>query len=195
MGYSHGKRWTNEMIEQGIKDTMAQLNLQRMPSKSEIEFVMNNSALSNKIAKTGGFYYWAEKLNLDKKQSETLKSMEWEYNCMEFLSRFGNSELTPLKFPYDVLYQGCCKIDVKVSKKTFLNGSASYSFNLEYKYPKCDFYVFYCVDGDKVKDLVVPAHVMTGKKQLCIGLKSKYDIYEGNWADIFKYAEYMKMVF
>lgn len=71
MGYVRGIRWTNELIENKIHEVMRVLNINRMPSASETQLILKDSSLSNKIAKTGGFTKWANKLEITVKKSET----------------------------------------------------------------------------------------------------------------------------
>ena len=71
MGHSHGIKWTDEKIKEEIIKVKESLCLERMPTRSEIELVMGNSALTDKISKTKGYYGWAEELNLTIKESET----------------------------------------------------------------------------------------------------------------------------
>ena len=69
MGYSHGHKWTNQDIVNGIEEVIEFLGIDRMPTKQEIETYYGNTALLNKIAKTGGLYLWAENLGLEVKDS------------------------------------------------------------------------------------------------------------------------------
>ena len=187
-------KWTDEKVVSEIKEVMLALNLDRMPSRSEIRSVTNDDKLTNKLTKSGGFYYWAEKLGLEVKSSCTYESLQYEKKLVKTMLDNGfEAEITPVQFPYDALVGSGTKIDVKVS-----NGYRSekagffFTFNLEYKMPKCDFYVFYCVHELCTKTLIVPAHVMTGKKQFSIGIKSKYDVYKDQWLLIFDHVRYME---
>lgn len=179
MGYSHGREWNEYDIKTEILNVVDALNLDRMPTNKECIEVTQSCALSNVISKRGGFYYWAEKLGLKKKNSETLVGLEYEHIFNKEMLDYGyDSEVTPVQFPYDVLIEGGTKVDVKVSKGYESEKAGFFfTFNLEHKIPKCDFYVFYCVNEKMNKRLIVPANVLTGIKQFSIGLKSRYDCY------------------
>ena len=58
--------------------------------------------------------------------------------------------------------------DVKASRLYRGKQGEFYTFNLESKYPKCDFYIAYCINESDVaeKVLIIPACVMAGKSQL-----------------------------
>ncbi len=180
MGHSHGIKWTDEMVKKEIRKVMESLNIDRMPSRKEIELVTQNSSLTNKISKSGGFYHWAERLGLGIKSSETSLAIIKEKEIAEYITeRLGwETELTPLKFPYDILVGGVVKIDVKFSNGYDYGNGRYFSFNLEYTMPKCDVLVLVC---SKEKTLVIPAHVFLGKNQVSIGNESKYDKYQDRW--------------
>lgn len=65
--------WTDERIEQGIRDVLAATGLERMPKRSEIEKVFKDGRLSNAILRNGGFYGWAERLGMPKWEMKTIK--------------------------------------------------------------------------------------------------------------------------
>ena len=66
-GYTKGIKWNNNLIEQGIKDVMYTLNLDRMPCHNEII----NTKLADAINRYGGFRSWADKLGLKGKENLT----------------------------------------------------------------------------------------------------------------------------
>jgi len=178
MGYAHGTMWNDELIKEKILGCMKSLNIDRMPSRTEMDLVYKDSSLSNKLCKSGGIYSWANKLNIPIKDSETLKGIRYEEIFKEKLISIGyKAELTPVKFPYDILCQDFVKIDVKVSMGVYTNDSFYFTFNLEYKIPKCDIYAFYCVNDKQSKLYIIPSHKLIGIKQLSVGLVSEYDIY------------------
>lgn len=187
MGYSQGKTWTEEQMKNEITKVKEALILDRMPSLSEIESVMKNSSLTNKISRTGGFYHWAEKLGLSVKKSESDFSRNYEIKCKEFIESIGyKAEMTPNRFPYDLLVNNFVKVEVKASRLYKGKAGNFYSFNLEYKQPKSEINVFYCEGENATKIYVIPSHALTGIKQLSVGENSsKYDVYLGRW-DILK---------
>ena len=181
--------WDDRKTQEEILKVKDFLDIDRMPSKSEIETFYNNSKLINHISKTGGFYHWAKILGLEVKKSETGLGFEMEKHAMNELIKLGNKcELTSTRFPYDLLVNGRVKIDVKTGNKTKAHGYNFYSFNLEKKQQTCDLYIVYCLGENKniEKTYIIPAHIMTGKSQLSLGLdSSKYDRFINRW-DIIK---------
>ena len=199
MAYSHGIHWSNELIKEKLDFFILKFNLKVFPSMKELRFLCGNSALSCAISKRGGFKYWADKMNLPLKKSETSFGEEYEEECFKQLWRLGYvAEHMSTRFPYDLTANKHIKIDVKVGKLyTNQNAGSYYSFNLEKKSPTCDIFVCYCVNEnfsiDKV--YVIPSKVMYGKKQLSVGQKnSVYDIYQDNWDILKAYDEFYKQI-
>ena len=193
MGYAHGHKWTNQDIIESIKEVIDFYGLDRMPSKQEIEEFYGNSALTNKISKTGGFYVWAKNLGLKVKDSETKMGLELEVQMMKILKEMGfKCETTSTKYPYDLLVNGCVKIDVKAARKTKIRGSDAYSFRLTKEQQTCDVYIAVCVNDKREiqRIYVIPAHITTGKIQLCMGaIHSRYDSYVDRWDIIERFSE------
>lgn len=169
------------------------LNIERMPTRTEIETVTNDSALTNKISKTGGTKYWANKLNLDLKDSETKLGQEWEMYAKSELENLGYEvEKMTTKHPYDLLVNNNIKVDVKVSRYYKGKGFKYHTFNMEKKYHNCD--IFICIGLDEedhvVKTLVIPSKYLMNKKQLSVGIESKYDKFNDRWDYIEKYSNF-----
>lgn len=64
-------KWTNETITLGIKELMKNLNIDRMPTNTEMR---DNymSGLGRAITLTGGVGYWIQKLNLKEKDRKRI---------------------------------------------------------------------------------------------------------------------------
>lgn len=184
------KFWTEKMVVEEIQSAIKALNINRMPSKSELEMLYGDCALTNRITKTGGFYFWAKKLGLAVKNFETQCGYEVENMIAKILESMGHEcKLTSVRHPYDILVDGCVKIDVKSARKTKVRGSDVYSFGLGKKQQTCDAYIAVCLGEDDIEKIyVIPAHIMTGKQQLCLGAgQSKYDIYIDRWDVVEKF--------
>lgn len=181
MGYAHGTKWNRELIINGIYEVINYYELDRMPTRSEIESYYHNSRLTNKISKTGGFDSYAEELKLQTKDSESKLGIRFEKYIADELQKQGfKADLTTVRFPYDVLVNSRVKIDVKVGREVENKVGKYYTFNLEKKQQTCDIYIAVCINSEKEvkKVYVIPASVMSGKTQLSIGLNhSKYDCY------------------
>ena len=180
-----------------IEKIIKSMGIERMPSKSEIETISHSSSLTNLISKNGGFFYFADKMNLELKSSATKEGIKYENKCIDYLTNIGmHAEPTPVKFPYDVLVNKMTKIDVKISNGYSFKKSFWYTFNLESDIPKCDIFIFYCVNnGNVVKTLIIPANILYGIKQLSVGKKSMYDVYNDRWDYIEKHSALASVLF
>jgi hypothetical protein len=177
--------WTEQKIIDGIKEVMKQKGIERMPSRSEIDRHYGNSALTNKISKTGGFYFYADKLGLEIKESETaLGTFAQNFVRLKLITLGFDAEKTSTKFPYDLLVNRRVKIDVK-SGRIFQNSTGQYyAFNLEKKFQTCDFFIAVTLGkNDEIKKIyIIPSSILSGKTQLSIGVeKSIYNKYIDRW--------------
>lgn len=193
------KKWTLETVENEILEVVKFLGIDRMPSRNEVESYSGDTTLSNAISRTGGFYAWAEKLGLEVKESETELGIDLENRICDFMKATGfkDCEKTSVKFPYDLLVYGCVKIDVKAARKTKVRTSDAYTFRLAKTKPTCDIYVAACLNDEKEIEriYVIPAHIMTGKKQLAIGAKhSIYDCYAERWDIVQEFADAFRTI-
>lgn len=195
MEYYEKASWQEE-TEKRIFDVIKGMGIDRMPSLSETNTFTGNTSLGNRIMKSGGFKYWASKLNVKIKNSNVKFGDKYENEiCNKLKCHFDNVERTSVRFPYDILVNGKTKIDVKASR-LFKGGTTGcfYTFNLESKYPRSDFYIVCCItDNDEIeKILVIPSFVMEGKVQLSIGKNSVYDKYIERWDLIAKHEKMMQ---
>lgn len=197
MGYTHGKNWTETEIIDRIKEVVNMLELNRFPSNKEINNYYHNTSLTNKISKTGGFYYWANKLGLEIKESESKLGKRFELECLHYLQKMQYFvEKMPTKHPYDLLVNKNIKVDVKVSYLYKNKGNSPfYTFNLEKNCPTCDIYVCYCLNKEKSveKVYVIPSCFLVGKTQLSVGVENSiYDEFIDKWSYFDKYNLFYK---
>lgn len=193
MGHTHGTKWTSEMVKEEIFKVMTALGIERMPSRSEIESITGNASLTCKISKSGGFYYWADKLGLDRKESGTLLGNKYEYIIKDELTTKGYSvEKMSIKHPYDLLINENIKVDVKVAKPYITPDNSRYhTFNLYDGVPTCDIYIATSLDeNDEIEKVFVIPSKYANKTQLSIGNISKYDKYINRWDYIEKYNQF-----
>lgn len=197
MGYTHGVQWTEEKIENGIKEIIDKLDLQKFPSKTEIKSFYHNEALVNAISRYGGVSYWAKRMGFDEKYCESKMGKFWEMECLVHLQELGYEvDLMKLRYPYDLAVSKHIKVDVKSAYlyKSKTN-SPFYTFNLEKSFPSCDIYVCYCLNEDKTveKTYVIPSVFLCGKCQLSLGVKkSMYDEFIDRWDYFKQYDKFYK---
>lgn len=198
MGYAHGVQWSEERILDAIKTMVDSLNISTMPTFAQMNDFFGDTRLSNAISKHKKSKYYAEILGLDIKKCETELGNQYEEICANFIEEnLGMTcELTSVRFPYDILADRSVKIDVKVGRVFDNYGNSKYfTFNLEKKNQTCDIFVCYCIGsrGELTKTLVIPSYVLSGKKQLSIGVyNSRYDQYVDRWDILEKYRDFIK---
>ena len=194
MGYAKGIKWTDELIENAIMELANQFDSPRMPTKSEMEEMRGDYALSCAVSKHGGFEYWANRLGLEQKYSETALGVEGEKQIAGVLEVKGfDVKPTSTRHPYDLLVDKCVKVDVKTAKTTLIRGCPIHAYRLAKRDHTCDFYIFYEIDTLKV--YVVPAYRCQGQVQVEMGKNSKpYAKYLGAFSLIKEAAEmYQRM--
>ena len=124
------------------------IELDRFPTHSEIENFYGDKALTNKISKSGGTKYWADKLRYKVKQCESEFGNYYErYALDDILLHTGlNGYVNKVGYPYDLTISKHIKIDIKVSNIVINNvGYRYHSFNIEKKEPTCDIFILYCL--------------------------------------------------
>ena len=179
------EKWDSEKIESSLKQMIQKTGQSYMPTHSEMIEFFGNNKLCNAVRRHGGTKYWAEKIGFAQKQCESKTGSDYEQIfCNQVIEKFNvDAQLTPIRYPYDVLVDGSVKVDVK-SGCTVGSGSKYYSFNLEKALQTCDIFAVYCLDENmnQAKMYIIPASVLSGKTQLAFGiLKTKYSIYENRW--------------
>lgn len=194
MGYNgKGKKWSDQAIINEIINVTKILNIKYMPSKSEMDLALGNSALSNAINKRGGFKVWANKVNLKMKSSDTKLGDEWEYKIKNVLEEMGYKvDKMSTRHPYDLLINDNIKIDIKVSNLTKYN---YFTFNLSKPYHNCDIFICVCVDENEIlKTLIIPSKILMGIKQLSVGINSEYDYYNNKYDYIKQYNDFYEAI-
>ena len=137
MGYTHGRKWSEDEVKKEIMNIVETLDLKHFPTKSQIINFYGNNSLANKISRSGGSRYYADLLRLEIVNCESeFGNFFEEFAIDEILENTGFSSLhTKARYPYDLLTNGNIKVDVKASMKV-KNKKANlpyHSFNLEKK--------------------------------------------------------------
>ena len=171
-------KWNEELIATRVSEIANKFAPARMPSNNEVIEMTGSYALANAIQKNGGYEYWANKLGLERKHSETKIGIEYERRVAEMLRKGGHSvQETTIKHPYDLLVDGCVKVDVKVAGTSLVRGSKVHAYRIAKRQHTCDFYICCEVDTDGI--YVIPANMVTGQVQIEMGLNSqKYSHYK-----------------
>lgn len=193
MGFTF-RKWTENTIEREIMNIANQFDPPKMPTLQETKDMYENDGLANAISKNGGFEYWANKLNLPQGYSETKIGKQAEAAMVGILKRLGFApERTTTKHPYDILVNGCIKIDVKAANTSLIRGSEVHAYRLSKAKHTCDFYLFHEIDTGIT--YVVPAHICNGQVQVEMGVDSKkYKPYKEAWELIKKATDFYKQL-
>lgn len=198
MGYTHGTKWTDELIKEKIYEVMSALGIDRMPSRRECSEYFRDEALSNAISRRKGWYALASELDLSVKKSETYFGKKQEQIAQEELIVMGYEvQRMPQNFPYDLLVNDCVKIDVKGSRLYRGPNGDFYSFNIDKPFCTCDVYVLYLLDDDAAQNdvLIIPSKFIPSITQVSVGkMQSKYYKYSGKWEYISDFVEFLETV-
>ena len=185
MGHTHGIKWTEEIIKERIIEVKTALGLGRMPTTAECKNYYQDYALPNAVSKRMGWYKLAEEMGLPIKEGETFLGKTHEQKATNILEEKGFSVLQmPFNFPYDLLVDGCIKVDVKASRLFKGKNGNFYTFNLEKPFATCDIYLLIELDQlDQIQRImVIPSKFVIANTQISVGEgSSKYHKYTDRW--------------
>ena len=187
MGYVHGIKWNDKLIEDKIYEVMRVLGINRMPSSSETELILRDSTLSNKLSKTGGFNMWADKLGLEVKKSETQLGHRFEGEARTLIEDLGyTTQQMSVKYPFDLLVNDKISVDVKAAKSYISHGSRVHTVGRNKKYATCDLYLIFALDENEEieRTFIIPGCDLK-VTSMNFGKDSVYNIYLNRW-DLFK---------
>ncbi|GAA0115256.1 hypothetical protein [Clostridium senegalense] len=197
MENTHGKQWSEDEVKEEIFKVMEFLNIETMPSNSELIKVTKNYSLSNKIARSGGFKFWAKKLGLELKESDSKFGWKGEKIIFDLLTKKQYKvERMSVRYPFDLLVNENIKIDVKTANRHSPSNAKYYfhTFNLEKKNPTCDIYVCLAFNNENLEKLLIIPSKFLRKTQLSIGKESQYDKYINRWDYIEEYDKFYKSI-
>ena len=186
MGYTHGTKWTDELIRKGVKKVKEGLKLDRMPTRSECVKYTNSNALSVAITRrNGGWYGLAKELKLKIKESETTIGKRNEKLIKDTLEAKGyRVQQMSQNYPYDLLVNDCLKIDVKSSHLYIGKEGNFYTFRTGKRFATCDVYILVALDDidEIVRTYILPSSVVINNIQISVGeITSKYNVYQDRW--------------
>jgi len=192
MGYNNiGVQWNDTEIRNKILEVVSALNIDRMPSNTEIIQVLKSSGLSNAIRRRGGLYKWSKKMGLSIKKSETQTGKGFEEVAIKMLNQRGYEIIRmTTKYPFDLLVNNNISIDVKAARPVY-NGERIYVVGLNKKYATCDLYLILLLDEtDNVeKTLIIPGNKLK-QTSLNLGRNLKYNQYIDRWDYIDQYSKF-----
>jgi len=194
MGYTHGTQWTHELIEQRILQVKSELKIDYMPTRNEILYLRHNDPLHNGIVRSGGYEYWANRLGLKIKDSESKTGWAYEEIAIDLLKDRGYKiERMSRKCAFDVLVNSNVRIDVKVGRPWLLRGSRVHTFGINKKIPLCDIYMIFALgeSGKTERLFIIPSNELK-LISMCIGKDSKYNKFVDRWDYIDKYDSFYK---
>lgn len=178
-------KWTKKRIKQQVLEVVNGLGLDRMPSSKECATYFGNYELTNAITKKCGWYALADDLGLPMKESETQLGKTFEAKASDLLIEKGFTvQRMPQNFPYDLLVDGCVKVDVKASKLYKGKLGDFFSYNLEKPFATCDVYLLITLDENNGigRVMVVPSKFVVTNTQISVGAgKSKYHAFTDRW--------------
>lgn len=153
-GYSHGKRWNEKEIERQLIRLSKEFD-NRMPSVHELKNGGMNG-LACVVARRGGFRYWAGRLGLELKGTETHFAHKWELNELDFFQSSGFSvEKQRSGCEFDLMVNGN-RVDVKCATEGCYRGG--YIFAGLKRGIDCDFFDLLCIENNVVKHrLIIPS--------------------------------------
>ncbi|GIN93357.1 hypothetical protein J22TS1_44080 [Siminovitchia terrae] len=186
--------WPDKRIETEIKKCIEDLQIERMPTASELISIGRNDlhcAISKSIKKYSG---WAMDLGLSLKASETNKGNKWEGFVKEKLESKGFLvQRMSANHPYDLLINDCVKVDVKVGKAHTHFGARSHTFRTAKKFATCDVYICVALDEvGKIESYFIMPAALIRVVTLNIGTDSKYNKYKNDWDFIRRFVNQYK---
>ena len=194
MGYAHGHRWTEDEITQNILKVACSLNIDRMPSASEMNTVMGDSSLSNAVRRNGGFYKWAKRMELEVKNSETQTGKGFEEMAIRLLNEKNyNVQRMTTKYPFDILVNDKISIDVKAANPYISKGNRLHTVGINKKYATCDLYLIFALDEDEniERTFIIPGCDLK-VTSMNFGKDSMYNTYLDRWDLLKEYDDFYK---
>ncbi|MCR8641444.1 hypothetical protein NV379_02130 [Paenibacillus sp. N1-5-1-14] len=180
-----------------IREIMSALKINRMPSSSEVLQTFHEGEALHKRICDLGYRFWAEKLNLEIKQSETQLGQDYELVAIKMLEEKGYKvERMTTKHPFDLLVNDSIRIDVKSASAYDLKGSRCHTFGINKRYGSCDLYILLALNEES--DVIERTFVIPCNKlrvvSMSIGRESKYNKYINKWDYLDTYNAFYKKI-
>lgn len=158
MGYAHGKKWSDELVESEIRAISAERFGGRMPSAPEL-IDAGFQSLASRISRTkGGYRGLALRLGLGIKDSETAFGHVWESFIVEKLQAHGRTAVRQTtRAPFDVLVDGRVRVNVKSARWHEYGPCKGFFFGISDTWKRCDVFALVKVAESSQEILWVPS--------------------------------------
>jgi hypothetical protein len=154
--FGNSLKFSDEEIKNKLLEVVNKLNLDRFPTRDEMNNTTNSHSLSGLVSKRGGFIKWANILNLPIKESETLIGYKGEQILKDLIESKGYKiERQTANCFYDFIINDYIRTECKYSHLYHGKNGNFYSFSLETKMHDCDIYIFICEDDNENKKILI----------------------------------------
>jgi hypothetical protein len=139
------KKWDNELLENALAPMVSDLG--RFPTLGEMRDMGRND-MACQVTKRGGSLFWAEKMKTSITESDTVKGWRGEEKVTKWLFSLGlDPQRQSTQCPFDILVNGCLRIDVKTASFAKYGPSSGWFYRMGKRVP-CDVVVCYRTDKD-----------------------------------------------
>jgi len=188
-------KWTEDLIEKEIKDSMNVLCVTRMPTAGELMSIGRND-LHCAIGKKLTYREWSNRLGVAMKNSETTRGQRYERLAENMLIKKGHEvESMTTKHPFDLLVNGNVKVDVKMGVAHNHFGSRAHTFKLSSEYSTCDIYICLAINEKaKLEKVFIIPSKFAQIQTMNAGTNSKYNNFISRWDFIDEYTKFYDSV-
>lgn len=141
-------KWTSELIAERILKVAGSGGV--MPTNTFLT-QSNQCDLANAISKNGGYIAWAEQLCLSRNQSDSDTGWLGEIAVKVLLESrgFAVERSTAVKWPHDLLVNGCLRVDVKSARFAEYGACKGWFYRIG-KSPQADVIALYQLDTSEI---------------------------------------------
>lgn len=169
-----------------------------MPTFNEIVELDNNYSFANKVCKSIGFRDWAKLLELDIKDSCSKLGNDHEEKAIDIIRKIGfEVEKMTVRHPYDLLINGCVKIDIKdASPRSYLHKTLVHTFATNKQNATCDLYILFALNElDEIEKSYIVPSVLAKVKTIEVNSRGKkYHEFLDRWDYIDTYCSFYKSI-
>ena len=135
-------KWTDEKIANGVRNAITILDLDRMPTASELRMLPTGNALACAIVRNGGFDHIADKLTVPRAEHDSRRGWRWEdwIASQSGLRGFTVQRRARMKDPIDLTINGH-SVDVKMAVGRMIDGAPQWTWRIAKDAHRAEFYV------------------------------------------------------